>query len=29
MSRKPKYKSDAFEAGHGGVAGMLRAGTID
>jgi len=29
MSRKPKYKSDAFEAIHSSVAGMLRAGTID
>ena len=29
MSRKPKYKSDAFEAIHSAVAGMDRAGTID
>lgn len=29
MSRKPKYKSDAFEAIHSSAAGMFRAGTID
>ena len=29
MSRKPKYKSDAFEAIHSGAAGMFRVGTID
>jgi putative transcriptional regulator len=27
--RKRKYKSDAFEAIHGAVSGMYRAGTID
>ena len=29
MSRKPKFKSDAFEAVHGAAADMLRTGTID
>lgn len=29
MTRKPKYKSDAFEAIHSTVSGMYRAGTID
>ena len=29
MSRKPKYKSDAFEAVHSSAAGMFRVGTID
>lgn len=29
MSRKPKYKSDAFEAIHSSATGMFRAGTID
>jgi putative transcriptional regulator len=29
MTAKPKYKSDAFEAIHSSVAGMLKAGTID
>lgn len=29
MSTKGKFKSDAFEAIHGAVAGMARAGTID
>ena len=29
MSKKLKYKGDAFEAIHGSAAGMLRAGTID
>ncbi len=29
MSRKPKFKSEAFEAIHSSAAGMLRAGTID
>lgn len=29
MSKKPKYKSDAFEAVHSSAAGMVRAGTID
>jgi putative transcriptional regulator len=29
MARKPKYRSDAFEAIHSAVAGMYRAGTID
>lgn len=29
MSRKPKYKSDAFEAIHSSAAGMFRVGTID
>ena len=29
MSRKPKFKSDAFEAIHGSVEDMYRAGTID
>ncbi len=29
MSKKPKYKSDAFEAIHSSAAGMLRVGTID
>ena len=29
MSRKLKYRSDAFEAVHSAVSGMYRAGTID
>jgi putative transcriptional regulator len=29
MSKKLKYKSDAFEAVHSSAAGMFRAGTID
>jgi putative transcriptional regulator len=29
MSRKPRYKSDSFEAIHSSAAGMFRAGTID
>jgi putative transcriptional regulator len=29
MKRNRKYKSDAFEAIHSTVAGMVRAGTID
>ena len=29
MGRKPKFKSDAFEAIHSSAAGMFRAGTID
>jgi putative transcriptional regulator len=29
MASKPKFKSDAFEAIHSSVSGMLRAGTID
>ncbi len=29
MSKKPKYKSDAFEAIHDSAAGMFRSGTID
>jgi putative transcriptional regulator len=29
VSKKPKYKSDAFEAIHSSAAGMLRVGTID
>ena len=29
MPTKAKFKSDAFEAIHGSVAGMFRAGTID
>jgi putative transcriptional regulator len=29
MSRKPRFKSDAFEAIHSSAAGMFRAGTID
>jgi putative transcriptional regulator len=29
MGKTTKYKSDAFEAIHSSVAGMLRAGTID
>jgi putative transcriptional regulator len=29
MTKKLKYKSDAFEAIHSSVAGMYRAGTID
>jgi putative transcriptional regulator len=29
MTRKPKYKSDAFEAIHSAASGMVRAGTID
>jgi putative transcriptional regulator len=29
VSRKPKYKSDAFEAIHSSSAGMFRVGTID
>ncbi len=29
MGKTTKYKSDAFEAIHSTVAGMLRAGTID
>ena len=29
MSKKPKFKSAAFEAIHGAAAGMRRAGTID
>ena len=29
MPAKPKFKSDAFEAIHSSVSGMLRAGTID
>jgi putative transcriptional regulator len=29
MAKRPKYKSDAFEAIHSSAAGMLRAGTID
>jgi putative transcriptional regulator len=28
MTAKPKFKSDAFEAIHSNVSGMLRAGTI-
>jgi putative transcriptional regulator len=29
MTKKRKYKSDAFEAIHSSVSGMYRAGTID
>ncbi len=29
MTRRTKFKSDAFEAIHSSAAGMLRAGTID
>jgi putative transcriptional regulator len=29
MTKKSKYKSDAFEAIHSSVSGMYRAGTID
>jgi DNA-binding transcriptional regulator YiaG len=29
MTKKPKHKSDAFEAIHSTVEGMLRVGTID
>ena len=29
MTTKPKFKSDAFEAIHGSVSGMFRAGTVD
>lgn len=29
MAAKPKFKSDAFEAIHSSVSGMLRAGTVD
>ena len=29
MATKRKYKSDAFEAIHGSVSGMYRAGTVD
>jgi hypothetical protein len=29
MTKKPKHKSEAFEAIHSAVEGMLRVGTID
>jgi putative transcriptional regulator len=29
MTKKPKHKSDAFEAIHSTVEGMLRVGTIE